>query len=610
MPSRLEKPATSDKLDDSDKPVESLKFDDSADPPGFVKSDDAARLGDFDGPKAAATAEEDAGERAEVDSEPAPNDSRLPPAPVDAADSGSHRVVGRCEMFAEIAHGGMATVHIGRWIGAGGFNKIVAIKALYRQYARDPDFVTMFLDEARVVARIQHPNVMPTIDLIKDGGELFIVMDFVEGATLAQLLRQAKRRKERMPIGMVARVISGALHGLRAAHEAKNESGELMSVIHRDVSPENVLVGADGHARLIDFGISRALGRYTSTHDGQIKGKPPYLAPEQVKGEELTRKTDIFSASVVMWQALTGKKLFKARSVVEMTHKVLNQDVLPPSAIVPEVTVDYDAIVMRGLERKPDDRWDTAADMAEEIEKLGGMATNREVASWVRTMAATRLARTAEIVEMVENAPQQVPADALKRPLSVRPAPNKAVRKAVGRQVEAWSISEEDESKTDITALDKPVQGEPGEQPKLPRPLLLGAIGVAAVIALGVIGFSVIGDGDSSGETQGGGAASASAGAPGSAAHSSTIVQTAFTTTSSPIDSDAGAAAGPDAQADEPDAASLDAGEVDADGAGAASASADGAAPPPSAKSTGRPWTGTPTARPTTTKTEYTPPGI
>src|SRR5690606_17310009 len=156
-----------------------------------------------------------------------PADSNPPPS----LRGGPLRQVGRCELFAEIAHGGMATVYLGRWLGAGGFAKTVAVKALHRQYARDPEFVRMFLDEARVVARVRHPNVMPTIDLVEDDGELFIVMDFVQGTTLAHLLRQMKRRRERMPIGVALRIITGVLQGLHAAHEATNERGEPMEII-------------------------------------------------------------------------------------------------------------------------------------------------------------------------------------------------------------------------------------------------------------------------------------------------------------------------------------------------------------------------------------------
>src|SRR5690606_10341520 len=207
------------------------------------------------------------------------------------------RQVGRCELFAEIAHCGMATIHLGRWVGAGGFAKTVAVKALHPQFARDPEFVKMFLAEARVVARIRHPNVMPTIDLVEEAGELFIVMDYIHGATLAHLMRAARRAGERMPTDIVLRIVAGMLQGLHAAHDAKNAQGEPMCVIHRDVSPENVLIGVDGYARLIDFGIATAMGRFSATGEGQVKGKIGYLTPEQVLGDPLDRRTDVFSAS-------------------------------------------------------------------------------------------------------------------------------------------------------------------------------------------------------------------------------------------------------------------------------------------------------------------------
>ncbi|MEQ9322801.1 MAG: serine/threonine-protein kinase, partial [Polyangiaceae bacterium] len=329
--------------------------DDSARRRATVPAGPKANLEEIDVPPAAPAPEavEDppSSERPRAESV-APADS-LPPPGGDEVDqltqAGPARHVGRCELFVEIAHGGMATVHLGRWLGAGGFVKTVAVKALHRQYARDPEFVRMFLDEARVVARIRHPNVMPIIDLVDDGGDLFIVMEYVHGVTLAHLLRQMKRRGENIPIDIALRIMSGVLHGLHAAHEAKDATGRAMNIIHRDISPENIMVGSDGYARLIDFGIASALGRATVTQDGQVKGKPSYLSPEQVMGESLDRRTDIYAASVVLWQALTGRRLFKAENMAAMSLKIIKEDRPPPSRLREGVTRELDAIVLRGM---------------------------------------------------------------------------------------------------------------------------------------------------------------------------------------------------------------------------------------------------------------------
>ena len=356
-----------------------------------------------------------------MDSGP-PFDSQ-PPPDVDELTNASYRRAGRCELFVELAHGGMATVYLGRWLGAGGFAKVVAVKAMHSQYARDPNFTKMFLDEARVVARIRHPNVMPTIDFVDEDGELYIVMDYIEGVTLARLLRQTRKRKERPPIGVVMRIITGALHGLHAAHEATDEKGNSMGIIHRDVSPDNILVGVDGYARIIDFGIATALERHATTRDGEIKGKLSYMAPEQLLEEELGPYTDVFSASVVLWQTLTGRKLYKGKNAGETTLRVLHSETPPPSRIV-RLDKRYDAIVLKGLEKRPAHRWQTAQAMAEAIEAEGRLASHREVGEWVRTVASRHLQQRAALVTTIENAPKRHASDDnLNRKLSIHPAP-------------------------------------------------------------------------------------------------------------------------------------------------------------------------------------------
>ena len=202
---------------------------------------------------------------------------------VDAPDPGRPlRVVGRCEMFAPIASGGFGSVHLGRQIGAGGFSRIVAIKRLHGTLLDDSEVVAMFLDEARVVARIRHPNVLQTLDLVEEEGELFIVMEYLEGVTLNLLLKNVKKQRRRLPAGVTSAIMQGALAGLHAAHEATNERGEPLELIHRDVSPDNIMVGIDGYARLVDFGIARAVGQlhscllYTSPspRDGLLSRMP------------------------------------------------------------------------------------------------------------------------------------------------------------------------------------------------------------------------------------------------------------------------------------------------------------------------------------------------
>ncbi|RLB60345.1 MAG: serine/threonine protein kinase, partial [Deltaproteobacteria bacterium] len=189
----------------------------------------------------------------------------------------------------------MATVYLGRLNAAGGVGRIVAVKRLHAQFAKNPDFVRMFLDEARLATRIHHPNVVPTLDVVADEGELFVVMDYIRGESLSKLLRAVTASGDGIPIPIVSSIISGVLQGLDAAHEATDEQGQPLGIVHRDVSPQNILVGEDGMARILDFGVAKAASRLHETQDGQLKGKLAYMAPEQIDGA-VTKLCDLYAA--------------------------------------------------------------------------------------------------------------------------------------------------------------------------------------------------------------------------------------------------------------------------------------------------------------------------
>lgn len=320
-------------------------------------------------------------------------------------ESSEPRIVGRFEMHEEIASGGFASVHLGRTRGAGGFSKLVAIKRLHSQFAQNDDVRTMFLDEARVVARVQHTNVVPTLDFIEEDGELFMVMEYVEGVTLGYVFQKLKKQKRKIPLNITLRIMTGTLEGLHAAHEATDEEGNAMGIIHRDVSPDNILIGIDGHARLLDFGVAKALKRYSTTRDGAVKGKMFYITPEQVAGKELDHRTDIFSASVVLWQCLTGRRLFDGDNLGELALKISQQEIPPPSSINKALSDDIDAVVLKGLERDPDQRWPDAEQMAEALQAATRIATPGAVARWVKSQAKDKLAKRAKLVSQVELTP-------------------------------------------------------------------------------------------------------------------------------------------------------------------------------------------------------------
>ncbi|MCS6901594.1 MAG: protein kinase, partial [Polyangiaceae bacterium] len=317
--------------------------------------------------------------------------------------------VGRYLLYEELASGGMATVHLGRLVGPVGFSRTVAIKRLHPQFAKDEDGVAMFLDEARLAARIQHPNVVQTLDVVQTPGELLLVMEFVRGETLSRLLKASARLGERIPPSIAVAIIVGALHGLHAAHEARSERGEPLNLVHRDVSPQNIMVGADGTARVLDFGVAKAIGRMQTTSEGQIKGKLGYMPPEQLSAGQIDRRTDIYAAAVVLWEALVGQRLFGGDSQGVVVGKILHGEVLAPGKLVEGIPPALDAIVLRGLARAPEERYATAREMAMELERSVGVAPQSVVGEWVERLAGSVLRTRDALVSSVERASPAVP---------------------------------------------------------------------------------------------------------------------------------------------------------------------------------------------------------
>jgi serine/threonine-protein kinase len=343
------------------------------------------------------------------------------------AESMSVRRMGRYAMYRELASGGMATVHLGRLLGSVGFARTVAIKTLHPHLAKNPDFATMFLDEARLAARIQHPNVVSTLDVVELDGEVFIVMEYIHGETLARLLRSG----EKVPVPIATAIVSGVLLGLHAAHEAKSERGETLDIVHRDVSPQNVLVGVDGVARVLDFGVAKATERLMqTTREGQVKGKLGYMPPEQVRGGHVNRQSDVYAASVVLWELLTGARLFDGGNDGAVLDKVLYAEVDPPSKHVPGLPPALDAIVLRGLARERSQRFSTAREMALALHACDP-ANPTTVSEWVSAEADDALSERAEWIARIESDAHEL--DAL--PLPSPAVPARSERRKLGRVV-------------------------------------------------------------------------------------------------------------------------------------------------------------------------------
>lgn len=302
----------------------------------------------------------------------------------------------------------MATVHYGRLVGPAGFTRGVAIKRLHPQFAKNPDFVAMFLDEARLASRIQHPNVVPILDVVAEGAELFLVMEFVPGESLSKLVKSAPGG---LPITIALSLAVGMLEGLHAAHKALGEDGKPLMIVHRDVSPQNVIVGVDGIARLIDFGVAKATGNATMTRDGQVKGKVAYMAPEQLRSEPVDCRADIYAASVVLWEMLTGKRFFgSADSEAALMMRVISGPITLPSAERKEVPPELDMVIAKGLARDPNGRYGSAREMVQALERVAQPAAARDVARWVELKAGEAVAlRTQALADFDASVATELP---------------------------------------------------------------------------------------------------------------------------------------------------------------------------------------------------------
>jgi len=313
--------------------------------------------------------------------------------------------VDRYELIGEIAAGGMATVFLARLTGFGGFQRLFAIKRLHPHLQGEREFVQMFLDEARLAAGIHHPNVVPILEVGASDSGYYLVMEYIEGETLARLLSGAAASKQRLPVAIVIRMLLDTLGGLHAAHELRDEHGELAGVVHRDVSPQNVLVGADGVARITDFGVARAASRLTATGVGQLKGKIAYMAPEQARGDEdLDRRADVFAAGVVLWESLAHRRLFKASSEAATLSRVLNEPMPHLHEVAPHISPAVCDVVMKALERNRDARMANCAQFADALEAAaaasGELGTAREVQSYVQTVLGENIRAQREAVRL------------------------------------------------------------------------------------------------------------------------------------------------------------------------------------------------------------------
>jgi hypothetical protein len=314
------------------------------------------------------------------------------------ATDGVTKRFGTYEILHELKSGGMGSVLLGRRRGPGSFEQLVAIKTIRSEYATAPAVRAMFLDEAAILARLNHPGIATVHDFGEEDGTLYMAMEYVAGISFRGLLDIA------LPPAVAARAIAEACRGLHAAHEVRDTAGQLLGVVHRDISPDNLMLGFDGHVKVIDFGIALVKNRQAPvTELGTVKGKPPYMSPEQVKNEAMDRRSDVFSLAVVLHEMLAGRPLFDGDSIYAVARAVEHQEIKPPSQVIGwPLPIGLDAVVMAALDRDLARRTPSAAAFAEALEQVINAAGDETLEAWAeRELARPREAHRAWLASVV-----------------------------------------------------------------------------------------------------------------------------------------------------------------------------------------------------------------
>lgn len=313
------------------------------------------------------------------------------------------RWVGKYRILSELGRGGMANVYLAVARGPGGVSKLVVLKALLPELASEPGALAMFLDEARLAAQLNHANVVQTYEVGTEGERQVIVMEYLEGQSLAQIVKRAELSNRPMPPGMMVRIVMNALEGLHYAHELSSYDGSPLSLVHRDVSPQNIFVTYDGQVKVLDFGIAKAASSSTHTATGIVKGKIAYMAPEQMVGDNVDRRADVFSIGCMLWALATGKKLWKDTPDVHIMRRVINGEIPNPQSVNPSCDDELDRIVMKALAGERTERYQTALELQEDLEhyleRQSVGVKQKEIGNFVSTLFADTRAELKALIE-------------------------------------------------------------------------------------------------------------------------------------------------------------------------------------------------------------------
>ena len=312
--------------------------------------------------------------------------------------------IGKYTLLERISHGGMAEVFRARTEGEAGYERVVAIKVLLPQVAMDQDFVTMLIDEAKIAGQLSHANIAQIFDLGEADERYYIVQEYVPGRDLRAILRHLAERKERLPLAQACHIVLKMCEGLDYAHNKRDAAGGPLNLVHRDISPQNVIVSYEGEVKLIDFGIVKAEGRATRTMAGLVKGKFAYMSPEQLRGLPVDRRSDVFACGIVLHELLTGHPLFKRATEFETLRRARSGEIEPPSRLNPEVPPELDRIALKALARHVDDRYQTAGQLRDDLWELvrrEHVVSRDELAAWMRETFPEGIPARGGVVEIV-----------------------------------------------------------------------------------------------------------------------------------------------------------------------------------------------------------------
>jgi serine/threonine-protein kinase len=277
---------------------------------------------------------------------------------------------GKFQLLKKIATGGMAEIHLAKQRGMEGFEKLVVIKMILPHLANNQEFVQMFLDEARIAARLNHPNIVQIFDLGRAGGTYFIAMEYIQGENLRTIAKAARKAGKPLPLGHIVKIMSQACEGLYYAHTKQDTSGKPLNIVHRDISPQNILVSFDGVTKLVDFGIAKAATQVQETRSGVLKGKYAYMSPEQCLGRPVDARSDIFATGIVLWELATGTRLYRMSSELMILKEITEGRVVPPREVNQSIPAELEAIILKALEKDPKNRFQDAIQMHLALEEF------------------------------------------------------------------------------------------------------------------------------------------------------------------------------------------------------------------------------------------------